>query len=457
MKKDISLSFFCITCLVIIFLGMFSVFSRAFTKIILIKKNLCPPLLSKIIFFDREDFRSSATAKNQSENSSEPIIVDWKELYPFENERSENASNGIQKNEETGLQTLRIKLSFKFAEKVKDKINSWFEENFILRNFWITFSKKLLYSFIGVQHTGIISLGNDGHLSVVLGKQNVSKYANAVVALNKFLKQKGIPFLYVQAPYKISPLHGLHSADSSNQIADEFLQILKDNDIDFIDMREEILKSGKDFYSFFYKTDHHWKAEVGLFACPIIAEKINEIAGIKIDASILAPMNFNFEIFKDSFLGSWGRRLTLAGAKMEDITLITPKKEFELQTEIYDWLGLQRKEHGGFETFIFKEHLQTKESALSDNAYVMYMKGDTNEFIKNYSAQNEYKILFMGDSFTDVVEPFFALSVKEFDSLDLRWFDGSFKTFVEKNAPYNACVLLCNPSAFFDSKLWDFE
>ena len=444
MKKDISLSFFCITCLTIIFLGMFSVFSRAFTKIILIKKNLCPPLLSKIIFFDREDFRSSATAKNQSENSSEPIIVDWKELYPFENERSENASNEIQ-------------LSFKFAEKVKDKINSWFEENFILRNFWITLSKKLLYSFIGIQHTGIISIGNDRYISDVVGKQDVSKQANAVVVLNKFLKQKDIPLLYVQAPCKISPLDGLHTADFSNQNADEFLQILKDNDIDFIDMREEILKTGKDFHSFFYKTDHHWKAETGLFACPIIAEKINEIAGIKIDASILDPVNFNFEIFKDSFLGSLGRRLTIAAAKMEDITLITPKKEFELQTEIYDWLGLQRKEHGGFETFIFKEHVQTKESALSDNAYAMYMKGDTNEFIKNYSAQNEYKILFMGDSFTDVVEPFFALSVKEFDSLELRGFDGSFKTFVEKNAPYNACVLLCNPSSFFDSKLWDFE
>ena len=449
MKKDISLSFFCITCLVIIFLGIFSVFSRTFTKIILIKKNLCPPLLSKIIFFDREDFRSSATAKNQSENSSEPIIVDWKELYPFENERSEKAD----------LQTLQIKLCFKFAEKVKDKINSWFEEKFLLRNFWITLSKKLLYSFIGIQHTKIISLGNDGHISLVLGKQDVSKQANAVVALNKFLKQKGIPLLYVQAPFEISPLDGLHGTDFSNQNADEFLQILKDNDIYFIDMREEILKTGKDFHSFFYKTDHHWKAETGLFACPIIAEKINEIADTKIDAKFFDPVNFNFEIFKDSFLGSWGRMLTLAGTKMEDITLITPKKEFELQTEIYGANMLIRKARGGFETFIFKEHLQTKESSLSDNALSMYMDGDTNEFIKNYSSQNEYKILFMGDSFTDVVEPFFALSVKEFDSLDLRLFDGSFKNFVEKNAPYNACVLLCNPSAFWSAavQLWDFE
>lgn len=447
MKKDISLSFFCITCLAIIFFGMFSVFSRAFTKIILIKKNLCPPLLSKIIFFDREDFRSSATAKKQSENSSEPIIVDWKELYPFENER----------NEKVDLQTLQIKLSFKFAEKVKDKINSWFEEKFILRNFWITFSKEILYSFIGIHHTGVISLGNDGQFSYFTGKTDVSKQANAVIALNKFLKQKSIPFLYVQAPYKMSLLDSLRIGDFSNQIADEFLQILKDNDIDFIDMREEILKSGKDFYSFFYKTDHHWKAEAGLFACPIIAEKINEIASTKIDTDFFDTVNFNFEIFKDSFLGSWGRRLTLVGAKMEDITLITPKKKFELQTEIYGANMLLRKARGGFETFIFKERLQTKESALSEDAYMMYMQTVTNGFIKNYSVQNEYKILFVGDSFKSVVVPFLALSVKESDSLELRGFDGSFKTFVEKNAPYNACVLLCNPSAFFDSKLWDFE
>ena len=457
MKKDISLSFFCITCLAIIFFGMFSVFSRAFTKIILIKKNLCPPLLSKIIFFDRDDFRSSATAKNQNENFSEPIIVDWKKLYPFENERSENASNGVQKNEKADLQTLQIKLGFKFVEKVKDKINSWFEGNFVLRNFWITLSKKILYSFIGIHHTGIISLGNDRYTKVTLAKADVSKQANAVIALSKFLKQKGIPLLYVQAPYKMSPLDGLHSADFSNQNADEFLQILEDNDIDFIDMREEILKSGKDFYSFFYKTDHHWKAEAGLFACPIIAEKINEIAGTKIDADFFDPVNFNFEIFKDSLLGSNGRELTLAAAKMEDITLITPKKEFELQTEIYGANMLIRKARGGFETFIFKNYLQTKENAVGISAYAIYMSENTNEFIKNYSVQNEYKILFIGDSFTNMVEPFFALSVKEFDSLELRLFDGSFKTFVEKNLPYNVCVLLCNPSGFADSKLWDFE
>ena len=329
-----------------------------------------------------------------------------------------------------------------------------------MRDFWIQSSRKIVHFLIGdFLHSRIITVGNDkGYVSYGGDKYDVSKHARAVIELDEFLRQNGIPFLYVQAPSKISPLdYEAGTIDFSNQNADEFLKLLKESDVNFIDMREELLNTGRDFHDFFYKTDHHWKAETGLFACPIIAKKVNEIAGIEIDTDVFDPQNFVFEVFRDSFLGSAGRILTLAGAKMEDITLVTPKKDFDLQTGLYSRGSEVRKANGGFETFIFREHLQTRETALTGAAYEMYMSGDVNEFIKNGSAQNNCRVLFLGDSFTDVVEPFFALSVKNFDSLDMRHFDGSFKNYVRKNKPYDICVLVHFPAVFADDRLWNFE
>lgn len=459
MKNIKSLDFFCMVCLSIIFLGTFSVGIRAITRI-LIKYNMCPTALSKIVFFDRDDLRSNEDSESPKNKAGfyEAEPVNWQQLYPFENGQKKNfESINIEGNSQSKKS---FKLNLMVVEKIKSKINSWVDKNFLLRDFWIQSSRKIVHFLIGdVLHIRIITVGNDkGYVSYVSGKVDISKHAKAVIELDEFLKQNGIRFLYVQCPLKISPLDELHGiVDFSNKNADEFLKLLKENDVNFIDMREELLKSGRDFHDFFFKTDHHWKPETGLFACPIIAKKVNEIAGIEIDTGVFNPQNFDFEVFKDSFLGSAGRILTLAGAKMEDITLITPKKDFDLQTELYSRGSAVRKVNGGFETLIFKEHLQTRKTALTDAAYEMYMSGDVNEFIKNSSAQNNYRVLFLGDSFTDVVEPFFALSVKNFDSLDMRHFDGSFKNYVQKNKPYDICVLIHFPSVFADKRLWNFE
>ena len=466
MKKLWSLDFLAAACLTVILLGTFSVVARAVTRI-LVKKDICPAFLSKTVFFDRKDLRSNDGSESPKGKAGfqEPLEpVNWQQLYPFEGEEKENtvAKTGTE-NSENPQSKCDIKLNFAFAEKTKHGINSWIDKNFCLRDFWIQSSRKIVHFLIGdFLHSRIITVGNDkGYVSYGGDKYDVSKHARAVIELDEFLRQNGIPFLYVQAPSKISPLdYEAGTIDFSNQNADEFLKLLKESDVNFIDMREELLNTGRDFHDFFYKTDHHWKAETGLFACPIIAKKVNEIAGIEIDTDVFDSQNFDFEIFKDSFLGSVGRDLTLANSNMEDITLITPKKDFDLQTELYAMDKRIRKASGGFETFIFRERLQTKETALTGEAYSIYMFGNSNQFIKNNSCSNDYRILFLGDSFTNMVEPFFALSVKNFDSLDLRAFDGSFKNYVRKNKPYDICILCCFPASFADGVnegTWNFE
>ena len=65
---------------------------------------------------------------------------------------------------------------------------------------------------------------------------------------------------------------------------------------------------------------------------------------------------------------------------------------------------------------------------------------------ENYLSKNNVRLLLIHDSFGNSVVPFVSLGVKYVDSLDLRYFTGSVRSFVEKNKP-DAVIVLYNPNS----------
>jgi hypothetical protein len=55
--------------------------------------------------------------------------------------------------------------------------------------------------------------------------------------------------------------------------------------------------------------------------------------------------------------------------------------------------------------------------------------------IENQLTADEHKILVIRDSFCDCVISCLALAEKNVDSLDLRYFTGSVKAYIEESAP----------------------
>ena len=67
-------------------------------------------------------------------------------------------------------------------------------------------------------------------------------------------------------------------------------------------------------------------------------------------------------------------------------------------------------------------------------------------------------MLILKDSFGRVVVPFLAMSMKHVKVLDIRYFNGSVKKYIEENKP-TAVVVLYHAGVFIkeNKALWDFR
>jgi hypothetical protein len=112
--------------------------------------------------------------------------------------------------------------------------------------------------------------------------------ANEVIELNSFLLSKNIPFVFSVVSYKIEKAEvPIIDNEVSNK---EYLKdTIRNVGISVIDWSEDIDKSGKDFFSMYYKTDHHWKAESGLWATGVIAKFCKNQYGFSVSVKSSAP------------------------------------------------------------------------------------------------------------------------------------------------------------------------
>lgn len=77
------------------------------------------------------------------------------------------------------------------------------------------------------------------------------------------------------------------------------------------------------------------------------------------------------------------------------------------------------------------------------NMYNTYMYGNTVAEIRNLHNADGAKLLIIGDSFTDVAEPFLALALgfSKLDCIDLRTFTGSLQSYITQNGSYDAVLI----------------
>ena len=119
--------------------------------------------------------------------------------------------------------------------------------------------------------------------------------AHSIVSLNQELRQMGIPFLLVMNPPKVhqkqNPLPEF--ARNNHLFADQFLEELRQNQVDFLDNREIFADNPEKHYSLFYRTDHHWKTEYAFYAFVNIAQKLKRDYSFDIDENLLKAESYD--------------------------------------------------------------------------------------------------------------------------------------------------------------------
>ena len=177
-----------------------------------------------------------------------------------------NISLTIQKLIKKKIQVLKNGHLFDKIIDSEKKLEKWIPENCIKRYFFLekaNYIETLVkWNLTNDNYNATENIGN-GHFSGFCEEINVDELSKSIIRFSRFLKNENIPFLYVQAPYKIckydEKLSGVF--DFSNQNADAVLENLKLNNVDILDLRDVIHAQNKNHYDLFFRTDHHWEPE----------------------------------------------------------------------------------------------------------------------------------------------------------------------------------------------------
>ncbi len=401
-------------------------------------------------------FYSFATRKlihNPNANRPKTIAIDWEQLYPFEEGKREFASKVLS-----------------LYDYLKDRIEQYTSTNlpcyYDLTDVAKKYEDAIGWNMVSVfDYNAVVKL-NDGYLTTYTMSLDVAPDARSVKDFADFCAERGIDFAYINFPTKVcvSEDRGISGVlDFANQNADRFLAMLRGSGVRCYDFREALHAAGMKHHESFYITDHHWKAETGLWAAGKVLEILRDDLGWNVEPEIIAPENFEYVVYRDWFLGSQGKKLTLERTKPEDFTMIYPKFATHLRFEIPSYrLNIS----GDFSITYDMVQVSTRDY-YGKNPYGAYIySGPPLTRIENKLTTNGKRLLVVKDSFSICVIPFVALGVQYVDAIDLREFTGSIRNFVDKVRPETVIVeylstipgLTSKPSpSETDKKFYDFR
>lgn len=309
-----------------------------------------------------------------------------------------------------------------------DTINeNFFQRNtFFELNGWFNgmIDKRELY--------GNVKLKN-GYLTVVHEQADTKSDIRRVCEFKDYLDKKGIKFLYVNVPDKPETDEELLEMGVpcyTNHNADDFMAGLKSNGVNTVDIRESIREDQLDFYSLYYRTDHHWTTSAGLYTAGIVAKKLNQIYDYKIDEDIYDKSNYDFDLREKCWLGESGRKTSMSYAGLDDFTIITPRFSTDVRLKIP---SRNMDIEGGFDVMLDEKCYNEKQNLYERSWHYSYLfSNDGLQIIENRN-QSQGNVLIIKDSFAQVVNPFLALGVKQLTVWDVRYNEDSIRMYIEEN------------------------
>lgn len=295
----------------------------------------------------------------------------------------------------------------------------------------------------------VVKLKN-GMLTFLQKKEDMVTRANHIAELQKNISEEGIPFIYIQAPYKIRDNAELPKGliDYANENADVLLKTLNEQQVETMDLREYFKEMP--IQEEYFITDHHWKIKTAFEAVNYISEILNNEYNFNTDNFYTDINHYHITTQENAYLGSIGKRNGKFYGGLDDFEYIVPN--FETQLSVNKSGDVK---NGSFEDTIIVKDLLSDDILL--NKYACYFGGDFPEIIiQNETSTSNKKILIIQDSYGLPFSSFLSLRVKELRTIDLRHFEGKEIEYIKEYKP-DIVLMIYNPSSFYIEKNFQFE
>ena len=369
------------------------------------------------------------------------VSIDWAARYPFIHSDT-HVETVEDVDDPSGRQALLIKYRLRVSS-LQSSVEAYATDDIVFHDQMVeaanSYDRLLGWDIHGVgEYNALVTLP-DGYLTTVFPMHDMTQVIADIAGFAAEREAAGMPVLYVQGPFKVNSRDtGVYGVvDFTNQNADALVRGLRAAGTDVLDLREAMEDAGKLSHAAFYRTDHHWLPETGLWAAGVVAERLNDGYGFAIDEGLFSPDAYTHEVYEDWFLGSQGKKATLAACAPEDFVLLYPDDDMRFTCTIPS-LGLERS--GGFDVLYQKSMLGNRDY-YNDSPYSAYFYSDVPlKSVHNETVANGKRLLVLSDSFGNTLTPFLCRGVETVDVLDLRYFTGSLAAYLSENA-YDAVVI----------------
>lgn len=281
---------------------------------------------------------------------------------------------------------------------------------------------------------------------VAADEEAVQSIAGKITDLDGFLKEREIPFIYVQAPVKENKYDTeyveKYGENENNLIADSLLDKLGDNGVDCLDLRESIYEQELDFYELFFKGDTHWNVYGGLWAANEISQYLEQNYGMLYEEEYMQPDNYDILSLENWYMGCDGYTVTMANLGKENMDLLIPKFDTSYTLEISTLSGIPNE--GSFAEVMIDYNVLRK-SKYYVNAYgaFLYLKPALLQLENQmgWVPNRGKKILLLRESFASMVIPYLSMEYEYIDAITPEKFSGSIRTYIEESKP-DAVIML---------------
>ena len=318
----------------------------------------------------------------------------------------------------------------------------------------------LFCRMVGVRVSNGVAKLDNGHLiPLTVNKGKPLPIAANIVIFSSFLKERKIPFLHVQAPYKMDlEMKMLPSAlhHHAYEDIDELLSALSAAKVNVFDLRSLFAERVKDVEKYFYRTDHHWNGDAIFEAYRLTVQKMASMLGVpgEIISDKVNPLSWRRQVRDNWFLGSWGQRTGRFFGGLDEIIWHEPR--FQTRQSCA-WIKEAMWRKSDFASaVILREYVETRPDLFTKSAYGLY--GGTRALVcyRNSQAPVKKKILMLGDSFSHPVFALCSTVFSELDTIDPRLMQkNAIAEYVVQTKP-DMVVQLVNSDVFSSPKLFQY-
>ena len=270
----------------------------------------------------------------------------------------------------------------------------------------------------------------------------------SIAALHDAAASSGAECWFVCIPQKVCPEQSRFAsrgvADETTQTDEERMRSFSDAGYSVLDLHARMHAEGLSHPGLYYRSDHHWTAEAGLWA----AGEVARVLGI--DDSALQKENFTSEKHPGVFLGSEGRLFGTLYCRSDDLDIPIPKGETALTYRRND----EAVRTGTFsDALLFRERMAGNPFKIFP--YSVFLDGDSAfQSIRNEHLPQGKRVLLVKDSFSLSLASYLSLVCAEVDQIDVRQYTQSVSALASSGS-YDA--VLVTMSGKLDNSYFVFQ